>query len=72
MNFYDEYLKQNDTTRYKVSKLASISASTLQRAANTDEIENISLRIVLATAKALNKTPGQVTDELLDIYNQHK
>ena len=72
MNFYDDYLTQQSITRYKIAKETGISPSTLQRAADAKEIDNISMRIIIATAKALDKTPGTVADELINVYNQYK
>lgn len=71
INIYDQYLEQNNITRYKVSKLSGVYASTLQVAADSNKLDNMSVRILKATATALDKTPGQVLDEMIELENSN-
>lgn len=66
-SLYDKYLQRNGVTRYKVAKMSGVYISTLQRVAKSNEINNISVRILRATAETLGKTPGQVLDEMLNM-----
>lgn len=56
-SLYDKYLQRNGVTRYKVTKMSGVYTSTLQRVAKLNEINNISVRILRATAETLGKTP---------------
>lgn len=67
MGLLDKYLEQYDFTRYMVAKANDVSASKLQRAAAYDDVEGITTRVILYVAKALNKTPGTVLDEMIEL-----
>lgn len=71
MHLIDTYLKAHDTTRYKVAKANDITPSKLQRAANHDDVDLISIRIVRYIATALNKDAGTVLNELIDIAHKN-
>lgn len=62
----DTYLESKDLTRYKVSKETGISPTILQRAADKAAL-SINSRVLQAVGKALNKTPGQVLDDLIEL-----
>lgn len=66
MNYFDIYLRTQGTNRNQVAETTGMTASSLQRAANakggTDRISTLAIK---AIAKTINKTPGQVLDELI-------
>ena len=64
----DEFLKQFNITRYRVSTVSGISESTL-RNANRYSTDSISVKVIKAIAKTINKTPGEVLDGLIAIEN---
>ncbi|MCO6542144.1 MAG: helix-turn-helix transcriptional regulator [Lactobacillus sp.] len=71
MNIIQKYLDQNDITRYKISKLTGISNTTLQSAVTSKNgINGLTGKVIIAIAKALNKTPGTVLDEIIELENQ--
>lgn len=59
----DEYLKLNNTTRYQVAKISGISESSFTSIRDRD-VSNLSGRFYRAIGLALNKTGGQVYDEI--------
>lgn len=61
----DAYLKENGTTRYQISKITGIGATTLQRSTEKCATD-INPRAIVAIAQTLKKTPGQVFDELIE------
>lgn len=65
----DQYLDQHDVTRYKVSKVGGVAESTLANTAKTEVIK-YGVHVLRAIAKTVDKTPGQVLDELLDMENK--
>lgn len=71
MNTLDEYLKQHGTTRYKIAQVTGISTTTLQRSSKRNA-EDMNPRIMVAIAKVMDKTPGQVFDELIQLENDIK
>lgn len=73
MNILEKYLNQNKVTRYQVSKMSGVYQSTLQKAVNSKSGSNgLSGKILKAVALTLNKTPGQVLDEIITLENQQK
>ena len=73
MNILEKYLNQNKVTRYQVSKMSDVYQSTLQKAVNSKSGSNgLSGKILKAVALTLNKTPGQVLDEIITLENQQK
>lgn len=70
MNVIQNYLDKHNVTRYKVSKLSGISQMTLKHAVDSkNSVDGISGKVLKAIAIALDKTPGQVLDELIDLEN---
>ncbi|GAF40174.1 hypothetical protein FC83_GL001320 [Agrilactobacillus composti DSM 18527 = JCM 14202] len=67
MNAYQAYLDKNNLTRYAIAKASGLANSTLQRAAQAKAIDTISIKILKATALALNKKPGTVLEEILEL-----
>lgn len=68
MNVFQVYLDNQNVTRYQIAKMTGLSQSTLQRASDSNGGTNsISGRILKATAAALDKTPGQVLDEMIEL-----
>lgn len=64
-NLLDTYLEEQGTTRYQVSKKGDIASMTLSNAAKKALAIEISTRVILAIAKALQKKPGEVLDGLI-------
>lgn len=68
MNVIQQYLDANNITRYKVSKLSGISQPTLKAAADSKNgIDGLTGKVIKAMAVALNKTPGDVLNELINL-----
>ena len=68
MNVFQVYLDNHNITRYQIAKITGVGQSTLQRVSDSKGGTNsISGRILKATAKTLDKTPGQVLDELISL-----
>ena len=59
----DDYLKLNSTTRYEVAKISGIPETSFKSIRNRD-VNNLSGRFYRAIGLALNKTGGQVYDEI--------
>lgn len=71
MNIIQQYLDQNEITRYKVSKISSVSQPTLKAAVDSKNgIDGLTGKVIKAIAVALDKTPGIVLDELLQLENK--
>lgn len=68
MNALQEYLDQNNITRYQVAKQIGIANTTLANAVkDTKPLSGQTVKVISAVAKALGKTPGQVLDDLIEI-----
>ena len=68
MNVLQKYLDQNKVTKYQISKASGISQMTLSHAAaDTKQLSNQTVKVISAVAKALDKTPGQVLDDLIKL-----
>lgn len=66
MNILQKYLDQNKISKYKVSKLSGISQMTLSHAtADNKPLSGQTVKVISAVATALNKTPGEVLNELI-------
>lgn len=59
----DDYLKQNDTTRYQVAKISGIPEKSFQNLVSQD-VSNYAGRFYRAIGLVIGKTGGQVYDEL--------
>lgn len=68
MNVLQKYLDQNKVTKYQISKASGVSQMTLSHAtAATKQLSNQTVKVINAVAKALDKTPGQVLDDLIKL-----
>lgn len=73
MNVIQKYLDQNNITRYRVSKISGIRESTLRASVSSKNgINGLTGKVIIAIAEALNKTPGQVLDEIITLEDQQK
>lgn len=69
-NILQKYLDQNGVTRYQIHKATGIAQTTLQSAvAPTKSLSGQTVKVISAVAKTLDKTPGQVLDELISLAN---
>lgn len=66
MNYLDLYLQMNKIKRYDVHKKTGVSQQLLSTHKNKS-IEKYSNKVIIALAETLNKTPGQVLDELISL-----
>lgn len=67
-SIFQQYLDNNNITRYQVSKASGVANSTLQRTADSKGgTDSISGKILKATAVALNKEPWEVFKELIEL-----
>lgn len=66
MNYLDLYLQRNNYKRYDVFKKTGISQQLLSTHKNK-KIEKYSSKVLIALAQTLEKTPGQVLDELISL-----
>ncbi|MCI2961001.1 helix-turn-helix domain-containing protein [Pediococcus pentosaceus] len=57
------YLEKNNISMYKIAKENNIAQTTIFNASNK-KLDSLSFKILRAIAKSLNKTVGQVADEL--------
>ena len=68
MNVLQKYLDQNKISKYKVSKIAGISQMTLSHATEDNKpLSGQTVKVIAAVAKALDKSPGQVLDDLFQL-----
>ena len=66
MNVLQKYLDQNKITRYQVAKKTGIANKTLANAVkDTKPLSGQTVKVISAVAQALDKTPGQVLDDLI-------
>ena len=64
MNALQEYLDQNDVTRYQTG----IANTTLANAVKeTKPLSGQTVKVISAVAQTLGKTPGQVLDNLIEL-----
>ena len=66
------YFKENGLTAYKVGKENNIPNQTIRLQLENDTLDRVAFRIIKAIANSLNKTPGQVADELIEFENNNK
>lgn len=64
MNYLDLYLQRNNCKRYDIYKKTGVSQQLLSNHTNK-KIKRYSSKILIALANTLNKTPGEVLDELI-------
>lgn len=66
MNVLQKYLDQNKITRYQIAKKTGIANTTLANAVkDTKPLSGQTVKVISAVAQALDKTPGQVLDDLI-------
>lgn len=71
MAILDDYLIKNNLTRYQIAKHGNIAATTLQNAITRNyPVNRISVKVIVAIAEMLDKTPGTVLDELIELENK--
>lgn len=66
MNTLDKFLEHYNLTRYQLSKASGLVDMKLVRA-NRQPISQIKVEIIQAIAKEVDKSAGQVLDEMLKI-----
>lgn len=69
MTVYDAYLEQHGLTRYRLAEKSGVTQSTLQTAGDATQLSQISTKTLIATADVLEITPGQVLDELENMFS---
>ncbi|MED3576082.1 helix-turn-helix domain-containing protein [Cytobacillus praedii] len=69
MNYLDLYLQRNHCKRYDVFKKTGVSQQLLSTHTNKS-IEKYSSKVIIAIAGTLDKTPGDVLNELLHIEKE--
>ncbi|SJZ41856.1 Cro/C1-type HTH DNA-binding domain-containing protein [Pilibacter termitis] len=62
----DIFLKEHGKTRYEVAKNSGVLETTLSKA-NRRDPETYTVKTISGIAKAVNKTPGEVLDRLIEI-----
>lgn len=70
MNYLDLYLQRNNCKRYDVHKKTGVSQQLLSTYTNKN-IEKYPGKILIALAETLNKTPGDVLNELLELEREN-
>ena len=69
MTVFNDYLDKNNTTKYAVAEANGVAASAFQRASQSDKFENLSSIALVRVAKALDKSVGEVANELYAMFN---
>lgn len=69
-NLLGTYLKSNGLTRNKVGRTTPISATTVQRSSDKDAL-TINPRVLWAISLLIDKTPGQVLDDLIKLEEEN-
>ena len=62
-----KYFEENNLTAYRVGKDNGFPNQTIQKQLTNDTLDRLSFKVIKAIANSLNKTPGQVVDELVNI-----
>lgn len=70
MNYLDLYLRKNNCKRYDVHKKTGVSQQLLSNHTKRS-IEKYSGKVLIAIANTLNKTPGDVLNELLALEKEN-
>lgn len=70
MNYLDLYLQRNNCKRYDVYKRTGISQQLLASHTNKNP-DKFSSKVLISVAEALEKTPGTVLDELLELQKEN-
>jgi predicted transcriptional regulator len=61
-----DYLEKNNVSIYKLAKESNMAYSTIFKAANRENIESITIRILKGISKVTGKNIGQVVNELIE------
>ncbi|WP_343345725.1 helix-turn-helix domain-containing protein [Terrisporobacter petrolearius] len=64
MNYLDLYLRKNNCKRYDIHKKTGVSQQLLSNHTKIS-VENYSGKVLVAIASTINKTPGDVLNDLL-------
>lgn len=71
MNVLQKYLEQNNISKYKIAKTTGISQMTLSHATEYGKkLDGQTVKVISAVAQALDKTPGQVLDDLITLSEE--
>ncbi|WP_413524206.1 hypothetical protein [Carnobacterium divergens] len=71
MHPIDSIVKKYNVTKYSISKIGNISQTGISSAIERNQtIDNFKVKTIIAIAKAINKTPGETLDELLN-FEEH-
>ncbi|NVY96995.1 helix-turn-helix transcriptional regulator [Lactobacillus sp. DCY120] len=71
MSTLQKYLELNQITRYQISKKTGITQSSLQSTVESPRgLAGVTVKTLTAIATALEKTPGQVLDELIELDSE--
>ena len=70
MNYLDLYLQKNNCKRYDVHKKTGVSQQLLSTHTKKN-IDKYSTKVIVALADTLDKTPGQVLDELMELQREN-
>lgn len=70
MNYLDLYLRRNNCKRYDVHKKTGVSQQLLSNHTKRS-IERYSGKVIIAVADTLNRTPGDVFNELLALEKEN-
>ncbi|KRN27759.1 hypothetical protein IV38_GL001974 [Lactobacillus selangorensis] len=60
-------MKKYDLTRYKVTKLTGVTASTLQYTNGLDDVSKLQVKTLMVLAEAVGLTPGEVLNEMIEL-----
>lgn len=67
MHPIDSIAKKYNVTKYSISKIGNISQTGISSAIERNQsIDNFKVKTIIAISKAINKTPGETLDELLN------
>ncbi|WP_419725887.1 helix-turn-helix domain-containing protein [Terrisporobacter petrolearius] len=64
MNYLDLYLRKNNCKRYDIHKKTGVSQQLLSNHTKRS-VEKYSGKVIIAIASTINKTPGDVLNDLL-------
>lgn len=70
MNYLDLYLQKNNYKRYDVHKKTGISQQSLATYTNKN-IEKYPTKLLIALSETLNKTPGDILNELIALEKEN-
>lgn len=72
MNILQTYLDKNGISKYKIYKKTGVSQMTLSHATQDGKkLSGQTVKVISAVAATIDKTPGQVLDELIALADEH-